>query len=246
MPVKDRKLKLLLLLFFMSDFSFSPIELTEDLQDIFDVSMNQKTKGTISSLLKDGSIVKEDTDKVLYTITEKGLGTIFLEFPMFRFIHSEWDGLWRIISYEIPEEERHLRDRLRREMRGWGLGPWHRSFWITPHPIIPDLRNLVYGSPEEKYIQAFEATHVAGPMDILVEKVWGKSTLESSYRELFKLWHSILSETSENKVKFKQVVYEYIKIVRDDPGLPASLIGRTWIGFEAFTIFKEIRGILMK
>ena len=37
---------------------------------------------------------------------------------------------WRIISYEIPEAKRELRDRLRREMQGWGLGPWHRSFGL--------------------------------------------------------------------------------------------------------------------
>ena len=246
MPIKDRKLKILLLLFFVSDFSFTPTEMTEDLQKVFDISMNQKTKGTLSGLLKEGLIEKQEEEATKYILTQKGLDGIFLEFPVFRFLHREWDGLWRIISYEIPEDQRHLRDRLRREMRGWGLGPWHRSFWLTPHPIISDLRNLIYGSPEEKYIQAFEATHMVGPMDVLVEKVWGKSALESAYRNLFKSWHETLSTQKGNIEKFQDVVYSYIKIAREDPGLPASLVGRTWIGFEALDIFKEIRSISLK
>ena len=204
--------------------------------------MNQKTKGTISSLIKAGLIEKNEAQ---YRLTEKGFYELCLEFPYFRYLKDQWDGLWRIISYEIPEKKRDLRDRLRREMRGWGLGPWHRSFWLTPHPIISDLKNLVFGKEEEKYIQSFEATHVFGDMDILVEKVWSKSTLDKKYRDLFKKWHDILSTDATKDEKMRQIIYAYIQILRDDPGLPASLIGRKWIGFEAFDIFREVRGILL-
>ena len=204
--------------------------------------MNQKTKGTISSLIKAGLIEKNEAQ---YRLTEKGFYELCLEFPYFRYLKDQWDGLWRIISYEIPEKKRDLRDRLRREMRGWGLGPWHRSFWLTPHPIISDLKNLVFGKEEEKYIQSFEATHVFGDMDVLVEKVWGKSTLDKKYRDLFKKWHDILSTDATKDEKMRQIIYAYIQILRDDPGLPASLIGRKWIGFEAFDIFREVRGILL-
>jgi len=168
-----------------------------------------------------------------------------MEFPAFRFMKDEWDGVWRIISYEIPERKRHLRDRLRREMRGWGLGPWHRSFWMTAHPVIGPLRDLVYGREEEQYIQAFESTHMFGDIDTMVEKVWGRSKLEEMYKNLFKEWHMVLSKDEEKLVKMKQVVYSYIRILKDDPGLPPSLVGKKWISVEAFSIFKEIRGILL-
>ena len=41
------------------------------------------------------------------------------------------------------------------------------------------------------------------------------------------------------------VVFEYVAILKNDPGLPPALIGENWIGLEAFNIFKEIRGILL-
>ena len=116
---------------------------------------------------------------------------------------------------------------------------------MTAHPIIGPLRDLVYGREEEQYIQAFESTHMFGDMQTLVEKVWNKSGLEISYKELFKVWHGYLSEEIEKKDKMKQVLYAYIKLLREDPGLPPSLVGRKWISLEAFTIFKEIRGILI-
>jgi phenylacetic acid degradation operon negative regulatory protein len=227
------------------------VQLTEFFQTLFDVSLNQKTKGSLSSMLLQKQIEKEpqpEGDKELlgYRITEKGKEVLCLEFPFFRFLKEEWDGLWRIISYEIPESKREIRDRLRREMRGWGLGPWHRSFWLTPHPIISTLKDLVYGKEEEAYIQAFEATHVFGDREILVEKVWAKDDLDKRYRELFKKWHTVLSTTESNEIKLQHILYEYIAILRDDPGLPASLVGRKWIAFEAFDIFKEVKTILLK
>ncbi len=233
----------------MPSVQFDSFELNESVQEIFDISLNQKTRGTLSGLIKDGSIEKDDNNgesALRYRLTQKGLHTLCLEFPFFRFMHEEWDGLWRIISYEIPESKREIRDRLRREMRGWGLGPWHRSFWITPHPITHNLKDLVYGKEEENFIQSFEATHVFGNMDILVEKVWNKAELEKRYRAMFKTWHDVLSKDVTKEDKMKAILYEYITILRDDPGLPKSLVGRNFISFEAFDIFKEVKGILTK
>lgn len=247
MPIKDRKTKLLLLLHLQGADKNIPFVIDEILMDAFDLSMSQKTKGSLSSLLKDALIEKDQTHgDTRYLLTDKGFTELCLEFPYFRFLQSEWDGMWRILSYEIPESKRFIRDRFRREMRGWGLGPWHRSFWLTPHPILEDLKELTYGREEGAYIQAFEATHVVGDIDTLVEKVWQKSELEKTYRDLFKQWHLILSSSKDQNEKFKEILYLLIRTIRTDPGLPSRLVGRNWIGYEAFTLFKEIRSILLK
>ncbi len=246
MAVKERRTKILLSLFLLSDVDFKPVRLNKDTQEIFDFSLNQKTKTTLSSLLKETLIVKiEDKEEETYALTEKGFDSLCNEFPLFRFLKHKWDNKWRIISYEIPESKREIRDRLRREMQGWGLGPWHRSFWLTPHPVISNLKSLVEGKIEEQYIQAFESDHVFGNRDILIEKVWGKSQLDKKYRELFKKWHEILSKDGDKGQKFAGVINHYVDILRIDPGLPAELMGNSWIGFEAVNIFKEIRSILL-
>ncbi len=244
MGIKERRTKIILALYLLSDVELSLINFDERTQKIFDLSLNQKTRGTISGLLKEKVIEKGEKENQ-YKLTNKGFFELSLEFPFFRFLNEKWDGKWRIISYEIPEKKRELRDRLRREMQGWGLGPWHRSFWLTPHPILGTLKSLTSQKEEEAYIQAFEADHAFGDRQILIEKVWGKSNLDKSYRELFKKWHEILSTQEEKTEKLKKVVSEYVGILRQDPGLPKELIGDSWIGFEGWNIFKEIKSILL-
>jgi len=244
MAIKERRTKILLALYLLSDVEFALTNFDEKIQKIFDLSLNQKTRGTLSGLLKEKIIEKGEKENQ-YRLTDKGFAELCLEFPFFRFQREKWDGKWRIISYEIPEKKRELRDRLRREMQGWGLGPWHRSFWLTPHPILPTLKLLTSQKEEEKYIQAFEADHTFGDREFLIEKVWGKSALDKSYRELFKKWHEVLSSGDEKVDKLKKVIGEYVNLLRQDPGLPKELIGESWIGFEGWNIFKEIKSILL-
>ncbi len=257
MGIKERRTKILLTLFLLSDMNFSYVQIDERVQKVFDLTLNQKTRGTLSGLLKEGLIEKSqipnpksqtnsnDQNPNEYKLTERGFSELSLQFPFFRFLRETWDGKWRVISYEIPEKKRELRDRLRREMQGWGLGPWHRSFWISPHPILSTLKSLTSQKEEEQYIQAFDADHTFGDREVLIEKVWGKSVLDKKYRELFKKWHDILSGKEEKLEKFKKVVDEYVNLLKIDPGLPKELVGEQWIGFEGFNIFKEIRSILL-
>lgn len=252
MGIKERRTKILLSLILLSNFSpngqsqsFSPVFFDEKVQTLFDFSLNQKTRGTISGMVRESFIEKFQNTENQYSLTEKGFYSLCLEFPFFRYLKDGWDGKWRIISYEIPESKREIRDRLRREMQGWGLGPWHRSFWITPHPIIPVLKDLVSQKEEEKYIQTFEADHSFGDRAILIEKVWFKSKLDGKYRELFKQWHEILAKEGEKSQKLKKVINAYIDVLRSDPGLPKELVGEQWIGFEAYNIFKEVKSILL-
>lgn len=269
--VKDTRTKILLSLFLLADTSFSSVNLDERIQKVFDLSFNQKTRGTIAGLIKEGLIEKSDIqDSILnqqekhptstiqqtpseeqnktenkYRLIDKGFYALCLEFPFFRFLKDSWDGKWRVISYEIPEAKREIRDRLRRQMQGWGLGPWHRSFWLTPHPIIENLRQLISGKEEEKYFQAFESDYIFGDREVLIEKVWSRSNLDKSYRELFKKWHEILSSQAEKTDKFQKIVNTYVELLKLDPGLPKELLGERWIGFEGWNIFKEIRSILL-
>lgn len=255
--VKENRTKILLSLILISKDFFSPVKIDQRLQKIFDISFNEKTRGVISGLIKEGTIEKfqipnsndqlNPNEQIVneYKLTDKGFYSICLEFPFFRFLKDNWDGKWRIISYEIPETKREIRDRLRRQMQGWGLGPWHRSFWLTPHPIIENLRQLIGGKEEEKYFQAFESNHIFGDREILIEKVWQKSELDKKYRALFKIWHEILSKEGDKIDKLTKIVDEYVDLLKNDPGLPKELVGEGWIGFEGWNIFKEIRSILL-
>ncbi|PIZ66725.1 hypothetical protein CO051_00820 [Candidatus Roizmanbacteria bacterium CG_4_9_14_0_2_um_filter_39_13] len=247
MGIKDRRTKILMAMLLMSDDSFKEVALTPDICAVFDLTMNRKTLSTLMQLTKEEYLDHiPESNPPIYKLTAKGFYDIVLTYPVFRFTQEKWDGKWRILSYEIPEKKRELRDRLRREVASWGLGPWHRSFWVTPHPIIHSLRDLISDTEEQQYVQAFEADHVFGNRAELIEKVWGKTSREKEYRALFKTWHQMLSTDQDKVSKMKEVTSSYINILKTDPGLPKDLIGDSWIGFEAIILFREIKNILLQ
>jgi len=242
--IKERRTRILLTLFLL-DKDKPHLISAKNIQQIFSLPIDSpRSRGTLRLMLADGVMVKHSEG--LYQITESGIRELALSFPLVRFTVFSWDNLYRIISYEIPETKRALRDSLRREISGWGLGPWHRSFWLTPHPITEDLGRLVNNTPWQEYVQAFEGRPVVGEVKVLLEKVWGLAELEKNYRRVFKKWHETLSNSELTKeAKMKEIVDEYIELLKVDPGLPRELVGENWIGYEAWEIFREMQKILV-
>lgn len=43
----------------------------------------------------------------------------------------EWDGKWRIVIFDIPEERRIIRNLFRRNLKKWGFKQLQKSVWIS-------------------------------------------------------------------------------------------------------------------
>ena len=73
MGIKERRTKILLALFLLSNVEFTEIALDENVQQVFDFSLNQKTKATLTSLIKAGEIANGSAkDEVpSYTLPQK-------------------------------------------------------------------------------------------------------------------------------------------------------------------------------
>jgi len=76
MLVKERRTKILLLIFLVTDVQFQYVSITDSLQSVFDLTFNQKTKGTISGLIRESLIEKNPSaseNENSYKLTEKDL-----------------------------------------------------------------------------------------------------------------------------------------------------------------------------
>lgn len=90
-------------------------------------------------LRKRGLIAKEiDNGKVMYKLTEIGR-----DFLPIKFDEKAWDGKWRIVVFDIPEQKRGIRDLFRRRLRDWDFKPWQKSVWVTRRSITIKLRKLI-------------------------------------------------------------------------------------------------------
>lgn len=74
--------------------------------------------------------------KKFIEITEKGRQAYALErarFSAYTNINKKWDRRWRIVIFDIPEEQRGKRERVRRLMREFGFLRLQDSVWVFPH-----------------------------------------------------------------------------------------------------------------
>lgn len=78
-----------------------------------------------------------------FQLTAEGLDLLFRKFPTLKYYRCEWDGYWRVVVYDIVEEEKRLRDRLRRELRRLGFKFMQKSVWLTPLPVEKELETFL-------------------------------------------------------------------------------------------------------
>ncbi|MDD5547675.1 MAG: hypothetical protein PHN74_02140 [Candidatus Pacebacteria bacterium] len=55
---------------------------------------------------------------------------------------KHWDGLWRIMTYDIPGSQRQASMALSRKIRSLGLYQLQKSVWVYPYDIIPEIEFL--------------------------------------------------------------------------------------------------------
>lgn len=88
--------------------------------------------------------------KAGYQLKEKGVQALeTLEISLLQQT-AKWDGNWRIIAFDIPEEKREARDALRRLIRQLGCRQLQRSLWVHPLPCLEQFRAIqkAYGVNE--------------------------------------------------------------------------------------------------
>lgn len=119
-------------------------------------------KSTLSTailrLRKKGLIEKKiDEGEVILRLTQAGRDWLF-------FNKSDdlidWDGVWRLVIFDIPEKHRRVRNILRRRLKEWGFKQWQKSLWASKKPLTAHLRSLVKKLGIEEWVLVIESSNV--------------------------------------------------------------------------------------
>ena len=96
------------------------------------------------SRLRDGGFVKKDDRGFLYLtlkgerrLSEFGVTGFHLKKP------KQWDKKWRVVSFDIKENRKGVREQLRATLVAIGFVRLHRSVWVYPydcHDLITLLK----------------------------------------------------------------------------------------------------------
>lgn len=205
---------------------------------------------SLNHLISSGVIKKEVSSKGKHLkLTVKGVEKVSSLIPFWNVKEKIWDGRWRMIVYDIPEESRVKRDFLRRKIKQLGFGYWQKSAWISPFDISRQLHKFLI---EEKFIgrvSVFEVQNLYGiPDKEVAASVWPLKAVAEQYKELVIRWNTGKKNRELKKLKSlaQETQIEYLKINQVDPHLPRELCPNNWPKDKVDKTVKEVVRVLLK
>lgn len=119
---------------------------------------NHALSQAIRRLRTRGLIEKERKDErhLVLCLTEAGREFVFLKGGD----ESHWDGKWRIVVFDIPEDKKVVRNLFRRKLKKWGFVQWQKSVWASKKNITDKLRAFISELGVENWILVIESDNV--------------------------------------------------------------------------------------
>lgn len=189
---------------------------------------------TVSKMLKTGYIEKVIKKREPYfRLTSAGKKTLVRDFPIFSLRKKKWDGKWRIVIYDIPDEKKWLREQLQSKLKELGFGMIKESTYITPFDVAEDLREFIIAQKLDEFVFVCVAKQIfAEDERLLADKIWGLEKLNERYLELYQ-------KIKEGKNK-DEIFSDYEEILRDDPCLPKEFLSDDWLGDKVYQEVKRM------
>ncbi|MGB4967746.1 MAG: hypothetical protein WBO35_06120 [Candidatus Saccharimonadales bacterium] len=78
-----------------------------------------------------------------------------------------WDGVWRVVLYDIPEEHRNARWALTAKLHQIGCFQLQKSTWITPFSCRDLVLKITSDYEINKYVTYFEANYLENDQPLL-------------------------------------------------------------------------------
>lgn len=100
-----------------------------------------KILNAVSNLEKGSFIRKIDKDN--YRLTKKGIERInFSKFFKLSLDKKKKDGLWRVVIFDVPEEQRTKRDLLRQKLKEFDFQMMQKSVLVSPYVCEKEIKEL--------------------------------------------------------------------------------------------------------
>lgn len=130
------------------------------------LNMHEYQVRTALQSLRRGGYVKKSEEGLL--ITPKGKRRI--KHITNQKVQKKWDGKWRVVIYDIPENLRGARDALRYYLRENNFVRLQNSVFVSPRADFNELDMVRREYKVEKYVNFLEAKSVSYDDDSLLKK----------------------------------------------------------------------------
>jgi phenylacetic acid degradation operon negative regulatory protein len=181
--------------------------------------------------------------ETFYQITPKGEAYIDDILGILK-SRGAWDKKWRLVMFEIPESNRALRDKLRRQLNGLGLGTLQASVWISPQDIkekIDQINEKLDVSTKLKY---FEVSSTPFLNEQIIKKSWDIPSVNEELSKFIKdgQWAlKAMGKGNGDHFNAKKLIFDYALILKKGPALPDEFIEQNEIRKVAYETYLKLR-----
>ena len=152
---------------------------------------------------------------------------------LYRLSRKKWDGYWRVVAFDIPEESRKVRRLIRMELRQLGFRQFQRSIWISPLPIRKEVMEFLASLKLGGRAIVFETKNLwVGDMERMIERVFGLDVLRQR-------WNNWIRRVKKGKGNKSQLKEEFVDLVVESPLLPVDLYPQDWPVEKACRVYVE-------
>lgn len=213
---------------------------------------------TLSRMARRGWLLRERIGRnSFYELSPRGRR--LLEEGADRIFHPSWDepwdGSWLLLAYSIPEDLRHLRDRLRSQLTWLGFGSLGNGLWLNPHDVEREVRSLTEELEIGEHLEVFRARRVQGEAPAaLVAKCWDLEAINERYARFVERWAPKLQRFRDGGCDIDRercfalrfhLIHEFRTFPLEDPYLPRVLLPPGWKGDEAAELFHALHDELV-
>lgn len=171
--------------------------------------------------LKAQEIEKIEKDGEIYLrITSNGQKEVMREFTLFSLSKKPWDRRWRIVLFDIEEENRGTRDLFRKKLKELGFGMLQKSVWITPHDILADFSEFLDSKNLSDRVFIFETTVLTGNQKELAKRVWH---LDKLIEEYLTIYQDFIKD-NDRYLQLNKYREKFMSVLLRDPFLPKELL----------------------
>jgi len=105
--------------------------------------------------LREKGFIKQDKinmGEVVLKLTDQGRDALGIEDK-----DELWDGKWRIVIWDIPEQKRIIRNLFRRNLKKWGFKHLQNSVWTSKRNVYQKLMDYIKDLGIEQWVTVIEA-----------------------------------------------------------------------------------------
>jgi phenylacetic acid degradation operon negative regulatory protein len=163
---------------------------------------------------------------------------------------SPWDGRWHLVVYQVPEQQRKVREALRKRLAFLGYGSLAPATWISARDhsahVSAAIRDLSLPDAKLQITQMVACTAGDGGNEELARRCWQLSEINQQYMEWMSQWSPVIRRGQLSKLTGPEALVTRVNLVRSfrsfpfiDPELPAALLPRPWHGMAAYEAFTD-------